>query len=898
MNQKRITNQILEQTNYTLNSTLNYLFNISNMKKLFSYLLISSMVVLSSCTNYDDQFDDLNTQINTLKSQIEGFSSLSSGLTALQGTVASLQTAIANIPVTPATDVSGLATAANLTALDTALTALATEVDAIKTALAGAATSAEVAALQANLTTAQADLAELLAQSNIYAPTNGLLTVSSQSELDFALALGDKVSIINGGVTITHTQTMSDADVATLVGRMVSVTGDVTYTASVSSTVAGVFTKLTGAKNLTLSQPGDISLPAFVSTTALSLTGGDLTTSVSLPALTHVTSGLGALSFSKATSVDLSALTAYDGAISITTSDAATVDLSAFSNLTTTSGAAATTFESLTIVNASTLKAPLFAKGEIVADGIASVDLPKWQSLSASSSFAKAKTVVLPAVDPGKAAGAVIAINSVFPKANSVHIIAAASTKTSVTTAEHMDVTSNSTNLDTLILGGTFSDVTISAGADLTSLTFDGSALNVSITGTDLASIDIPYTSLAKGSLTIKDNLDLTSVTASKVNALKGLTITGNTELSTVSFAALKTAAAAASVDISGNDLIIENVQQASATGVTPVVAKKITSADFSPLKAYFDAAIAAATATAGSGVKVVADDVLKSTSAAGVVTNNPSTDHTIINYDLNIKSNATSTGAVARVNEFEVTGATTLTVNGFVSSAVGTTSDRIYELEAWASDAANVAGFTTAGVTVSVGKGNFIGSINHDAAAAAAATDYYELTINGSTVTGTTGALADEAAVQVKYMSAVNAALALKANAEFTVASSADASKTSFTGGRKGSNAAAFTIANWGVWKNVSKLTPVAMTATIVAANQPTTTGYIRVVSNAAGSDGAITSTLSAGTAIAISGPNTAASATLDDGASVVEKNGTSTASTVSAATITAARIDMTAFL
>ena len=110
MNQKRITNQILEQKNYTLNSTLNYLFNISNMKKLFSYLLISSMVVLSSCTNYDDQFDDLNTQINSLKSQIEGFSSLSSGLTALQGTVASLQAAVAALPqtATPATDISGL----------------------------------------------------------------------------------------------------------------------------------------------------------------------------------------------------------------------------------------------------------------------------------------------------------------------------------------------------------------------------------------------------------------------------------------------------------------------------------------------------------------------------------------------------------------------------------------------------------------------------------------------------------------------------------------------------------------------------------------------------------------------------------------------------------------------
>ena len=87
-------------------------------------------------------------------------------------------------------------------------------------------------------------------------------------------------------------------------------------------------------------------------------------------------------------------------------------------------------------------------------------------------------------------------------------------------------------------------------------------------------------------------------------------------------------------------------------------------------------------------------------------------------------------------------------------------------------------------------------------------------------------------------------------------------------------------------------------MTATIVAANQPSTTGYIRVVSNAAGTAGAITSSITNATAIAISGPNTAASATLDDGASVVELNGTSTASTVSAATIDDARIDMTAFL
>jgi len=817
--------------------------------------------------------------------------------TALAGAATSAEVTAITEQITATQAALDSAIAGNTTSIASLLEqleALAAELVVIKTDLAAADTSADVAALTAALAAAQTDLSTLLAQNNIYSSS---ISVTNQAELDFATALGNKVSIVNGGVTITQTATMDATQLGTLMAKMTSITGAVVYSTTSSSTTSQSFTNLTGASSVDLNQTGNISMPKLATTGALILAGDTLTTSVSFPALTSATSGLSALSFSKATSVSFPVLAKYDQAISITTDEDATVDLSALTSAAATVGY--TTIDALTIVNASVLNAPMFDKGAIIADELASVDLPKWQSLSASSSFANAKTVVLPAVNPGKAAGAVIAINSVFPKATSVHIIAAPSTMTSVTTANHMDVTSNSTNLDTLILGGTFSDVTISAGADLTSLTFDGSALNVSITGTDLASIDIPYTSLAKGSLTIKDNLDLASVTASKVDGLKGLTITGNTELSTISFAALKTSAAAASVDVSGNDLVIDNVQQASATGVTPVVAKKITSADFSPLKAYFDAAIAAATATAGSGVNVIADDVLVSTSAAGVATNNPSGDETIINYDLNIKSNATSTGAVARVNEFEVTGQTTLSVNGFVSSAVGSTSDRIYELNTWASNAANVAGFSTAGVTVSVGRGNFIGSIDHAAAAAAAATDYYELTINGSTVTGTTGVLADGDAVQVAYMAAVNAALAKKANAEFTVAvDGADASKTDFTGGRKGSNAAAFTIANWGVWEDVSKLTPVAMTATIVAANQPTTTGYIRVVSNEAGTAGAITSTLSAGTAIAISGPNTAASATLDDGASVVEKNGTSTASTVSAATIAAARIDMTSFL
>ena len=957
------------------------------MKKLFSYLLISSMVILSSCTNYDDQFDDLNTQINSLKSQIEGFSSLSSGLTSLQGTVASLQAAVAALPktATPATDISGLeaavaalqtaisgaATAAEVAALTadlaatqaaleasiaaastpatdisgleatvaelktslaaastsaeiTALTAelaaaevaltaavaanatavagnttdiaaLATSLEALtatiaelQASLATVSTTAEVDALAASLAAAQADLTAIIASSNFYEAD---LTVNTVATLDFATQLGNKVQFLSKGLTITQTEDMDVDKLTALMSKVRNVSGAVIYSSSATTTTKASFVNLTGAGSMTFTQDGDISLPSLQTVGALSITGSLNTKTVSLPKLTSATAAMSFNALTKATTFSMPVMVNHDFPITVTIDKAGSIDLSAFTNATAYDGSAGGG-QALT-VTAGTLTAPVYAKGVITGNEITSVSLPKWTGADGSV-FADATTVVLPSLDNLKAASYDIDIAVDFPKATSVHLIAAAST---ATTPDHLNVsTGGSTKLETLILGGTWDDVTVN-GSDVTSFTFDGSAQDVTVNATDIETLDIPYTALAKGSLSITANTDLASVTASKVNGLKGLTVTGNTELTSISFAALKTSSAGASVDISGNELVIENVQQASA--VAPIVAKKITSADFAPLKTFIDAAIAAATATVGSGVKVIADDVLQSTSAAGVVTDQPSGDHTIVNYDLNIKSDAKSTGAVARVNEFEVGASADLTVNGFVSSVVGNGSALIYELEKWASDAANVAGFTTAGVTVSVGKGNFVGSINHDAAISTAATDYYELTINGSTVTGTTGALGDGDAAQVAYMAAVNAALAKKANAEFTVAvDGSDASKTNFTGGRKGSNAAAFTIANWKVWENVSKLTPVAMTATIVAANQPNTTGYIRVVSNDPGTDGAITSTYTNLTPIAISGPNTAASATLDDGASVVEKNGTSTASTVSAETIAAARIDMTAFL
>ena len=440
MNQKRITNQFLKQKNFTLNSTLNYLFNISNMKKLFSYLLISSMVVLSSCTNYDDQFDDLNTQINALKAQIEGFSSLSTGLTSLQGTVASLQSAVANIP---ATDLSGLES--DLTALSALVESLQTQVAATATALeAGSVSDAAIAAAikvvqdnQAALDTAvaavsaaQADLASaadvaavadaqtaadaaavklaaavadlateltalgttnaelktvtdliqasvalltdgqaanttsiadlvdsvaaldtaslstlintlstavtsntedilaaILAGNNVYTSGSGAsaLQINSPASLAVAESLGTKLGIINGGVTITHTDAtkMDATKLQAVIDNMITVTGAVSYTHS-GDAVAVNFSKLSSAGSLEIDAEQAISLAELTTVTGeLRVDDDNFVTSFSAPKLTSVgnfNNGTNddKLTFQRATSIDLSAMASYDNATTLT----------------------------------------------------------------------------------------------------------------------------------------------------------------------------------------------------------------------------------------------------------------------------------------------------------------------------------------------------------------------------------------------------------------------------------------------------------------------------------------------------------------------------------------------------------------------------------------------------
>ena len=923
------------------------------MKKLFSYLLISSMVVLSSCTNYDDQFDDLNTQINSLKSQIEGFNSLSSGLTSLQGTVASLQAAVASLPqtATPATDISGLeaavaelqaalsgaATAAEVAALTADLAATQAALEAsiaaastpatdisgleatvaeLKTALAAASTSAEITALTAelaatevalaaavtanatavagnttdiaalatslealtatiaelqaglatvstaaevtaladSLAAAQADLTSLLASSSFY---NGDLVIGTQAQLDFAVSLGDKVKFINGGLDIDQTTTMDAAQLTAVMAKVLNVTGAVAYTSTATTTTKGAFTSMTGAGSLAIEQAGNISLPKLTTVTGnLSLTGSASTLTVSLPVLTKVTGTITNASLGSATTYSMPTMVAFDSDLTINIDNAGSVDLSAFTNATNVDGTVETSFDALT-VNAATLTAPVYTAGKITANRLTSVSLPKWK-FTTGSTFDRAATVVLPSVAAGKVAGYEINVDTSFKAATSVHIIASASTLATATAASHMSVTSTSTKLETLILEGTFTTVSVT-GSDVTSITFGGTAHSVTVDGTDIETLSLPYTSAAKGALVIKDNTKLTSVTADKVNGLSKFTLTGNSDLTDISFAKLvASGSTGALVTISGNDLSVETYSEAQTA---PVVAKKIVSADLAELKAFITDAIskvnAANKATSIIDVDVDDADIVRYYKADGEEADVVAGKGALVTYSY-LAATDNSVGGVSKQEEMYIsalTGNATFKVASLladgttygtaesVSIMTDTGLENFYDIKNWAEASTTTSALAAVGVSIEqVGKGQktaefaFVDTNLTNVSAV--------VTFNGGveTVSVTTGSASSTTSIVTAIKAALDAGNGVVSQ-YYTVGASGK--KLTFSSKAKGSDRQAFDLdmKAYTVSSNGTALTPIsfASASTTVANNIESTSGaYIRFKSTAANVAGA----------------------------------------------------------
>ena len=296
-----------------------YKLNFKTMKKGLLTLLAASLVFVG-CQNYDDQFDDLNAQISALKSQVDGLSSLSGQVSSLSGTISGLQSGIA-----------AAASSSELSALSSSLTALQADVDAVQASLANASTASAVAALQAEIDAIEADVDELLSTSNIYGTD---VSVSSASTLDAALALGNKLNILNANATITVTSAMDQTKVQTLVNRINTMTGNLVFNSS--STTETTFNNLTSAEDITVNQKGGYQFKALTSADEITL-NDQYEANISIidfRALATVTSFTtsgesdAGIQFDQATEVHLSKLARYPGSqLTIITKKGATLDM-------------------------------------------------------------------------------------------------------------------------------------------------------------------------------------------------------------------------------------------------------------------------------------------------------------------------------------------------------------------------------------------------------------------------------------------------------------------------------------------------------------------------------------------------------------------------------------------
>ena len=94
------------------------------MKKGLLSILAGALVVVG-CQNYDDQFDNLESQISALASTVAGLSQVQSDLSALANTVANVQSALASIP--SAAEINS--------AVSDGLAGVQSDIDALETAL-------------------------------------------------------------------------------------------------------------------------------------------------------------------------------------------------------------------------------------------------------------------------------------------------------------------------------------------------------------------------------------------------------------------------------------------------------------------------------------------------------------------------------------------------------------------------------------------------------------------------------------------------------------------------------------------------------------------------------------------------------------------------------------------
>ena len=289
------------------------------MKKGLLSILAGALLVVG-CQNYDDQFDQLESQINALASTVAGLSAVQSDLAALSAQVNGL---------------SGAVDAAVDSALAGGLAQIQEAIDALNAAAESAANNSDITQIAEDVDEVQTDLAELLAQSSVFSDN---VVVNTNALLEAFHAMGSGLAIVNGYVDIDTTADMDQTMVQELVDFIKVTTGEFNFKAGTDIDTEITFNNLAATATLTLEQEGGYVAQALESATVVTLVDDSTVDIVDLRALTTVTSlsdgtTAGDFTFAKAVELHLTSLPRYTPkTISLGVDEGGVIDISALTD--------------------------------------------------------------------------------------------------------------------------------------------------------------------------------------------------------------------------------------------------------------------------------------------------------------------------------------------------------------------------------------------------------------------------------------------------------------------------------------------------------------------------------------------------------------------------------------
>ena len=267
------------------------------MKKGLLSLLALALTVVG-CQNYDDQFDELTSQITSLQSTVDGLTGISTAISSLQSDVTAITAAVAGL-----SNYDDTAVLSQLGTISSTLADLLAQLD-------GVATAADLETISNTLADVQADVKELL---NANATISQAILINSSASLQYVESLiatgtDDPNVIVNNTVTI-DTGTLTDAEKARaneVAAKIATVIGDVTITGAEAITMS----ELTYIDGNYIVSGADHSEPKLSSITGDLIITQEVAAPLTFGVLSSVTNIVGkGTTLATVTSIDLSGVT-------------------------------------------------------------------------------------------------------------------------------------------------------------------------------------------------------------------------------------------------------------------------------------------------------------------------------------------------------------------------------------------------------------------------------------------------------------------------------------------------------------------------------------------------------------------------------------------------------------